>query len=69
METSMTVWEKLAVLTGAVFFCLLNYPLLQVFNSEASFLGTPGVVFYLFAVWIAAIILLFLLGRRLRSQA
>jgi hypothetical protein len=69
METPMSKWEKLTVLAGVVFFCLLNYPLLQVFNSDVTTVGGPTLVVYLFAVWIAAIIMLVWLGRRLKSQA
>ena len=55
-------------LGGIVVFLLLNYPLLQIFNLDTAIGGIPLLVFYLHVVWLAAIVALYALGRRLTSQ-
>jgi hypothetical protein len=59
---------KLWALWGILVFLLLNYPLLQIFNRDASLAGIPLLVFYLFVVWILAISGLYVLGGRLISR-
>jgi hypothetical protein len=59
---------KLWALWGILVFLLLNYPLLQIFNRDASLAGISLLVFYLFVVWVFAIIGLFALGSRLTSR-
>lgn len=59
---------KLWAFWGILVFLLLNYPLLQIFNRDSSLAGFPLLVFYLFVVWILAIIGLFALGGRLTSR-
>jgi hypothetical protein len=63
----MSRTEKLLILTGTIFFFLLNYPLIQIFNVQTLVIGVPLTIFYLFFVWILAIICLFLFGQWLRS--
>jgi len=60
--------RKLWALGGISCFLLFNYPLLQIFNLDASLGGIPLLVFYLHGVWIAAIIALYVLGKLLGSQ-
>jgi hypothetical protein len=59
---------KLWAFWGILVFFLLNYPLLQIFNRDSSLAGIPLLVFYLFVVWILAIIGLLALGGRLISR-
>lgn|GEM_PF-1955482 len=63
----MSWTEKLLVLIGIIFFFLLNYPLMQIFNVQTPALGVPLAILYLFFVWILAVICLFLFGQWLRS--
>ena len=64
----MTRLEKLTVLLGIIFFCLLNYPLLAIFNSATLIGGLPAVFLYLFAIWLLAIIWLGFCGWRSKSR-
>jgi len=64
----MSRTEKLLTICGIVLFFLLNYPLLQIFNVETPVMGVPLATFYLFLVWILALICLGLFGHRLRSR-
>jgi hypothetical protein len=59
---------KLWALWGILVFLLLNYPLLQIFNRDASTAGIPLLVFYLFGVWFLAIMGLYALGGHLTSR-
>lgn len=54
-------------LWGLVFFLFLNYPFLQMANQEVLVAGTPLLVLYLFGMWLGAILVLYLLARRLLS--
>ena len=65
----LTKVEKLAVLLGIAFFFLLNFPLLEIFNRDLLVGGIPLLIIYLFGIWVLAVILLFLCGRRIKSQA
>ena len=55
--------EKLALLLvlGAL---LINFPLLAIFNRPATLGGVPILYVYLFAVWTAGILAVFLLTRK-----
>jgi hypothetical protein len=59
---------KLWALGGIICFLLLCYPLLQIFNLNITLGGIPLLVLYLHGVWIAAIVALYVLGKRLASQ-
>ncbi len=63
----MSQTEKLLTLAGILFFFLISYPLMQVFNVEIPVFGVPLAIFYLFSVWILAVICLVLFGQWLRS--
>lgn len=52
---------------GLVFFLWLNYPFLQTANQEVLVGGIPLLVLYLFGLWLGAILVLYILGRRLLS--
>ena len=56
------------ILGGVVFFLLLTYPLLQIFNLDTIIWGIPLLVLYLHGVWLGAIVVLYALGRRLTSR-
>jgi hypothetical protein len=60
--------RKLWALGGIIAFLLLNYPLLQIGNHDTTLGGIPLLVFYLHGVWLAAIVALYVLGKRLTSQ-
>ncbi len=64
----MSRTEKLLTICGIVLFFLLNYPLLKIFNMETPVLGIPLATFYLFSVWMVALVCLVLFGHRLRSR-
>lgn len=55
--------RKLLALLGILIFLLLNPPLIQVFNREASLGGIPALVLYIHLVWILAIAGLYAFGR------
>jgi hypothetical protein len=38
------------------FVLLLNYPLLSIFDKEATWLGLPVLYFYLFFIWLLLIV-------------
>jgi hypothetical protein len=57
--------QKIWALLGILFFLLVNYPLMQMANSDALLGGFPVLILYLHVVWILAIACLFALGRRL----
>ncbi|MFZ5450856.1 MAG: hypothetical protein ACOZF2_03125 [Thermodesulfobacteriota bacterium] len=57
--------HKFWALLGILIFLAVNYPLLQMANSETFYGGFPAVIFYLHVVWILAIVGLFALGRSL----
>ena len=54
----MSKRDCLLVLLGGMFFLLVNYPLLQIFNSEGLVGGLSPLAGYLFGIWIGAIVLL-----------
>ncbi len=60
--------RKFWALLGILFFLLLNFPLLQIFNHDTLLAGIPVLVLYLHVVWILAIIGLYALGSRLTSR-
>jgi hypothetical protein len=56
----MSKREWLWVLLCLLFFFLSNYPFLEIFNSGRLVAGMPSLGFYLFGIWIGAIVMLFL---------
>ena len=64
----MSQTEKWLILAGILFFLLLNYPFVQIFNVSGYVLGVPLEIFYLFLVWILIIITLCLFGYWLGSR-
>lgn len=56
------------VLAFAVFFLLLNFPLLAIFDSATLFLGVPKLYFYLFFVWLGLILVVFWMVRGWRKD-
>jgi hypothetical protein len=55
--------RKLLALLGIFIFLLLNPPLMQTFNREASLGGIPALVLYIHLVWILAIAGLYAFSR------
>jgi apolipoprotein N-acyltransferase len=55
-------------LAFALFGALLSWPLLTIANRTDLVLGIPSLVAYLFAVWVALIVVLFVVTRR-RDEA
>ena len=54
----MSKRNLLWVLLGGLFFFLVNYPFLQIFNSGGLVGSVSPLACYLFGIWIAAIVLL-----------
>jgi hypothetical protein len=63
-DNKRTLWS----LCGMLFFLLMNYPLLQIANAPLMVWGIPAPVLYLHAVWLGAILALYVLSRRLASR-
>ena len=59
--------SKLWVLLGVVALALFNYPLLTIVNRDLCYEGIPLLIYYLFGVWLIAIVMLFL-GKRFLSS-
>jgi len=57
--------EILWSLLGVLVFFLLNYPLLGIFNRDTFVAGVPLLIFYVFGVYILAIVGLYAMSRRL----
>ena len=57
---------KLWALLGILLLILTNYPFLKIFNHDTLVNGIPILLFYLFGVWIIAVVALFTLGRVLK---
>jgi len=51
--------SKLWILLGALIFTLLNYPLLKIVDRNLCWGDIPVAVYYLFGVWLLAIVILF----------
>jgi hypothetical protein len=64
----MSQSEKWLLIAGILFFFLLNYPFVQVFNIQRNIFEVPLEIFYMFLVWILIIITLFLFGYWLGSR-
>lgn len=60
----MSKQDWLWVLVGGLFFALVNYPLLQIFNADRLVGGLAPLVWYIFGIWTGAIVLLVLFARR-----
>ena len=54
----MSKRNLLWMLLGGLFFFLVNYPFLQIFNSGGLVSGGSPLACYLFGIWIGAIVLL-----------
>lgn len=55
--------RNLLALLGIFIFLLLNPPLIQIFNREASPGGIPSLVLYIHVVWLLAIAGLYAFSR------
>jgi hypothetical protein len=55
--------DKVAVSLGILLFLLFSYPIMEIFNHDILVAGIPLMPLYLFGVWLAAIVALYLLGR------
>ena len=44
------LWKRLAALVG-LFFILLNYPLLEIYQHGGNILGLPRFYFSMFLIW------------------
>jgi hypothetical protein len=54
----MSKRDWLLVLLGGLFFFLVNYPFLQIFNNKGLVGAVSPLACYLFGIWIGAIVLL-----------
>jgi hypothetical protein len=57
--------EKFCGIMGIFCLLLLSYPLIHIFNGETLVAGFPVLAFYIMAVWILAIIGLYVMSSRL----
>ena len=55
--------QKLIVLT-ILLLSLFNIPIILLFDAEVSILGFPLIYFYIFSVWIVAIVVLNIILKR-----
>jgi hypothetical protein len=62
---ALTKTHKLCVLLGILFFLLVNFPLAQIFNLDILWMGVPVLTWYVFTVWLLALVGLFFFGHRL----
>ncbi len=60
----MSKRDWLWVLLGCLFFFLVNYPLLQIFNTGRLVGGISPMALYFFGIWVGAIVVLFLFTQR-----
>jgi hypothetical protein len=60
----MSKRDWLWVLLGWLFFLLVNYPLLQIFNANILMGGVALMALYLFGIWVGAIVLLVIFTRQ-----
>lgn len=58
---------KLAMVS-MVFFLLLNFPLLTIFDKQSMIWGVPALFFYLFAVWVIMIAFVFWIVRHRKEK-
>jgi ABC-type uncharacterized transport system permease subunit len=56
------------MLLGGLFFFLVNYPFLQIFNSSELVSGFSPLACYLFGIWIGAIVLLLCFAKQKPSD-
>ena len=63
----MTKREKLLILLGVLAFVLFNFPLLKIFNRDLCLGELPLLIFYVFGVWLLAILIL-LVGKNWLSS-
>ena len=64
----VTKKRKLWALLGILFFVVLNYPFLQIFNLDSLLGGVPVLLLYLLGVWLLAIAGLYAIGGRSPSR-
>jgi hypothetical protein len=64
----MSKRDWLLVLLGGMFFFLVNYPFLQIFNSKVLVGGFSPLASYLFGIWIGAIVLLLYFAKQKPSD-
>ena len=60
----MSKHDWLWMLLGLLFFFLVNYPLLQIFNSDRLVGGIPPLVLYLFGIWVGTVVMLFFFAQQ-----
>ena len=60
----MSKRDWLWVMAGVFFFALVNYPLVQIFNTGRLVGGISPLVWYFFGIWVGAIVVLFLFTQR-----
>ena len=60
----MSKRDWLWVLLGGLFFFLVNYPLLQIFNGNRLVGGISPLTWYLFGIWVGAIVMLFFFAQQ-----
>jgi hypothetical protein len=57
--------HTLSVFLGILFFLLLSYPFVEIFNCDVLVAGIPLLPLYLFGIWLVAVASLYFLGRGL----
>ncbi len=62
-------WRAWCLICFSLGLLLTNYPLLQIFNTTLTIGGMPVMVAYLLGIWVVAIVVLFVLARRLANLA
>jgi hypothetical protein len=53
------------ILIAIVFLILVSYPVAAAFNHTSVWLGVPALVWYLFGIWAALVLVLFFVMRTL----
>lgn len=66
--TTLTQLKERWSLGCLLYLLLFNFPVLLIFNGTRPVLGIPALVCYLFAAWLAFIVLAFLFARRLGRE-
>jgi len=55
--------QKLIVLS-ILLLCMFNIPILLIFNNSVTFMGFPLIYFYIFFVWIASIVISYIILKK-----
>lgn len=66
--TFLSKSEKFCGLLGLLYFLLMSFPLLQIFNRDTLVGGIPLLALYIFGVWILATAGLYAISRWLTCQ-